>query len=381
MKHLKLLLRSLIKNDACVEGGRTYPWWVAVIFFFLSTAISLIPTTVSLFTVDAGVTITQATYDSDKGFYQTLKAMEADGIDLEFYNEHTQEGFKDLKDAEGKKVLPYAKLTADWKHKDVNGNNVPYVITETVITKYESTVTSEDGKTTFTTTIEETKEVPIFKLYVFDQLEQAELGSKINVILQGNNPYVNDEDPSLPKNKNNTTFVIFGKNSFVWMKFNAKKTLTTEEELENGYSPVGQLTATYRDITSVKSLLELKQPTLTETVTKTATFLNEGFNEIKLNNAGIQISIYLAINAGMVLLMGFVLWLMTRGKNNPFRCYKIIETMKISTWTAFTPAVLSMLLGFIIGSTNALAGFMFVLVFGVRSMWLAMKNFKPTKTQ
>lgn len=381
MKHLKLLLRSLIKNDACVEGGRTYPWWVAVIFFFVSTIISLIPTTVSLFTIDAGVTITQATYDSDKGFYEVLKAMEADGIDLQFYNEHTQEGFKDLKDDEGKVILPYAKLTADWKHKDVNGNNVPYVITETVITKYESTVTSEDGKTTFTTTIEETKEVPIFKLYVFDQLEQAELGSKINVILQGNNPYVNDEDPSLPKNKNNTTFVIFGKNSFVWMKFNAKKTLTTEEELENGYSPVGQLTATYRDITSVKSLLELKQPTLTETVTKTATFLNEGFNEIKLNNAGIQISIYLAINAGMVLLMGFVLWLMTRGKNNPFRCYKIIETMKISTWTAFTPAVLAMLLGFIIGSTNALSGFMFVLVFGVRSMWLAMKNFKPTKTQ
>jgi hypothetical protein len=381
MKHLKLLLRSLIKNDACVEGGRTYPWWVAVIFFFVSTIISLIPTTVSLFTIDAGVTITQATYDSDKGFYEALKTMETDGIDLQFYNEHTQEGFKDLKNDEGKKVLPYAKLTADWKHKDVNGNNVPYVITETVITKYESTVTSEDGKTTFTTTIEETKEVPIFKLYVFDQLEQEELGKKINVILQGNNPYVNDEDPSLPKNKNNTSFVIFGKTSFVWMKFNAKKTLTTEEELEAGYSPVGQLTATYRDITSVKSLLELKQPTLTETVTKTATFLNEGFNEIKLNNAGIQISIYLAINAGMVLLMGFVLWLMTRGKNNPFRCYKIIETMKISTWTAFTPAVLSMLLGFIIGSTNALAGFMFVLVFGVRSMWLAMKNFKPTKTQ
>ena len=381
MKHLKLLLRSLIKNDACVEGGRTYPWWVAGICFFVSTIISLIPTTVSLFTIDAGVTITQATYDSDKGFYEALKAMETDGIDLQFYNEHTQEGFKDLKNDEGKGVLPYAKLTADWKHKDVNGNNVPYVITETVITKYESTVTSEDGKTTFTTTIEETKEVPIFKLYVFDQLEQAELGSKINVILQGNNPYVNDEDPSLPKNKNNTTFVIFGKNSFVWMKFNAKKTLTTEEELNNGYSPVGQLTATYRDVASVKSLLELKQPTLTETVTKTATFINEGFNEIKLNNAGIQISIYLAINAGMVLLMGFVLWLMTRGKNNPFRCYKIIETMKISTWTAFTPAVLAMLLGFIIGSTNALSGFMFVLVFGVRSMWLAMKNFKPTKAQ
>jgi maltodextrin utilization protein YvdJ len=50
MKHFKLLLQSLFKNSACVEGGRTYPWWVAVLFFILSTAISLIPTTVSIYT-------------------------------------------------------------------------------------------------------------------------------------------------------------------------------------------------------------------------------------------------------------------------------------------------------------------------------------------
>ena len=128
-------------------------------------------------------------------------------------------------------------------------------------------------------------------------------------------------------------------------------------------------------------LSELKQPTLTETVDHTAIFLNEAFNEIKLQNAGIQLAIYLAINAGIVLLMGFVLWLMTRGKNNPFRCYKIWETMKIATWTAFTPALLSMVLGFVIGSSNPLAGFMFVLVFGIRSMWLAMKNLKPAPNQ
>ena len=377
MKHLKLLLRSLIKNDACVEGGRTYPWWVAVIFFFLSTAISLIPTTVSLFTVDAGSLITQATYDTDKGFYQVLEAMEKDGIDLQFYNEHTVENFNEQKDAEGNTITPYVQLTSEWKNGEIVGGELikkPYVVTEKVITKY-TTTTAEDG--TVTTEIEE-KEVEIFKLYVFDQLNQEELKTKVNAVLQGLNPYVTDEVEGTPFTTNNTSFAIFGKNTFVWVKYNANKAPVLNDNGESqGFQPVGQFTGTYRDIASVKFLSELKKETLTETVAVTATFLNEAFNEIKLQNAGIQIAIYLAINAGIVLLMGFVLWLMTRGKNNPFRCYKIWETMKIASWTAFTPALLSMILGFIIGSTNSLAGFMFVLTFGIRSMWLAMKNLKP----
>jgi hypothetical protein len=51
--------------------------------------------------------------------------------------------------------------------------------------------------------------------------------------------------------------------------------------------------------------------------------------------------------------------------------------MKISAWTAFAPAILAMIFGFIMGSGNAMAGFMFVLMFGIRCMWLAMKNLRP----
>lgn len=381
MKHLKLLLRSLIKNDACVEGGRTYPWWVAVIFFFLSTAISLIPTTVTLFTVDAGTLITQAAYDTDKGFYQVLEAMEKDGIDLQFYNEHTVENFNELKDDEGNQILPYAKLTGEWKNGDiVDGELIkkPYVVTERVITKY-TTTTAEDG--TITTEVEE-QDVEIFKLYVFDELNQEQIATKVTAVLQGLNPYVTDAIEGQDATKNNTSFALFGKNSFVWVKYNSNKMPVINDNGDiQGFTPAGQFTGTYKDIASIKFLSELKKPTLTETVDDTAIFLNEAFNEIKLQNAGIQLAIYLAINAGIVLLMGFVLWLMTRGKNNPFRCYKIWETMKIATWTAFTPALLSMILGFLIGSSNPLAGFMFVLVFGIRSMWLAMKNLKPAPNQ
>lgn len=379
MKHLKLLLRSLIKNNACVEGGRTYPWWVAVIFFILSTAISLIPTTVSLYTIDAGVMITNSAYETDKGFHQILEKMEADNIDLKFYNEHTVEGFNEQVDAEGNPILPYVQLTGEWKNTqefDDNGEtkvvNLPYLVTEIVT---EVTITNPD-------TAEEIKEVTeikreILKLYVFDQLENEALESKVSAIKQGLNPYLYDKDENIAETNNSTSFIVFGKHSFVWMKYDANKKTGIDVE----FTPVGQLRGTYRDVTSYKSLLELKGQNLNETVEKTAVFLQEGFNETKLNNAAIQLAIYLAINAGIVILMGFVLWLMTRGKNNPFRCYKFIETLKISTWTAFTPALLSMVLGFVLGSSNSMAGFMFIMLFGIRSMWLAMKNLRPAPTK
>ena len=371
MKHLKLLLRSLIKNDACVEGGRAYPWWVAVIFFILSTAISIIPTTVSLFTVDAGVSITQASYDSDKGFYESLKALKADGVDLKFYNQNTVENFNEKVDAEGKAILPYAVMEGEWKHLDENGVKIPYTIEEKVISEYKVETKDENGETITTTTVVESTQ-KTFQLYILDDVSKDEMSNKVNTILQGRNPYIFDEDPDLPKTKNNISFMIFGKETFAYIKYNANKTVT-----EEGFTPVGQLTGTYRDIASVTSLVELLQDNLTDTVLKTAKFLNEGYNEIKLYNAAIQLSIYLGINAGIVLLMGLILWLMTRGKNNPFRCYKLLETMKISCWTAFTPALLAMIFGFILGSSNSLAGFMFLLMFGIRSMWLAMKNLRP----
>ena len=379
MKHLKLLLQSLFKNSACVEGGRTYPWWVAVLFFILSTAISLIPTTVSLYTLDAGTFITNAAYDTDKAFYEVLKEMDADGIDLQFYNEHTVENFNELKDAEGKSITPYIQLNGEWKEVDANGVKMPYVVSGKVI----SGTTKPETSSTITDTTYDESTVELLKVYVLDDVTNADISKKVNAVLQGLNPYVHDEIEGTSKTINKTSFILFGKESFVWIKYDANKTV----DHQTGYTPVGQYTGTYRDVKCIKTLSELLKTQdeagnnailgFEDSVKKSAEFLREGYNELKLNNAAIQLAIYLAINAGIVLLMGFVLWLMTRGKNNPFRCYKIIETMKISAWTAFTPAILAMIFGFIMGSGNAMAGFMFVLMFGIRCMWLAMKNLRP----
>ena len=91
-------------------------------------------------------------------------------------------------------------------------------------------------------------------------------------------------------------------------------------------------------------------------------------------NSGLYWGIYLALG----VFMGFMLWLLTRGKNNPNRNLTVWIGIKISWWICFTPAVLAMVLGFIWAQA---AGLAYIVLIGLRTMWLAMRQLNPTAQQ
>lgn len=396
MKTLKLFFKSLIKNDACIEGGRTKPWWLALIFFLVSTIISVIPLTVSVFTVDGGTVIQQSTFETDKGLDKILEFMAKDGVDIEFHNTNTNpEEFKDSS------IKSYAKFidnssTNEFSKKvySVEGkvtiydNSTPTSEQPTETPSEQPTVQATNPNSVDSTVTEET--VTLLKVYNFTDrgvegdvnhfrhaLELVLCGVEDDVI------YDTDYDPDRHNKNyyvNSVSFIAFGKEEFAFYKYNynaevINATINEETGLKT-ISNSGGISGTYRDI-KFKTLSEIKGENLQETTANAATFFRDGYNELKLNSAGIQLAIYLSINAGIVILMGFVLWLMTRGKNNPFNFYKVNECLKIGAWTSVTPALLALIFGFMMGN-NSLGGFMFILTYGMRSMWLAMKNFKPT---
>ena len=43
MKNFKLILKSLISNNACIEGGRKKQWFFATIMFFLAMILAILP--------------------------------------------------------------------------------------------------------------------------------------------------------------------------------------------------------------------------------------------------------------------------------------------------------------------------------------------------
>ena len=98
------------------------------------------------------------------------------------------------------------------------------------------------------------------------------------------------------------------------------------------------------------------------------------YNQTRLRAAGVQLGIMSAINVGIVLIMGFMVWVLTRGKNNPYRIFNVWECYKIVAWAALTPAILTSGLGFLI---KAFASTLFPLLLGVRVMWLSMKSLRP----
>jgi hypothetical protein len=76
--------------------------------------------------------------------------------------------------------------------------------------------------------------------------------------------------------------------------------------------------------------------------------------------------------------MGLMMFLLTRGKRNPNRNLNFWITTKIAAWICFTPAVLAMIVGFV---WSAAAGIGFIVLMGLRTMWLSMRQLSPAMQQ
>ena len=103
-------------------------------------------------------------------------------------------------------------------------------------------------------------------------------------------------------------------------------------------------------------------------------FFNESYIENR-NTATWQTTLLmLGIDVLLIMFMGLMVFILTRGKRNPFRIYTLWECQKISYWSTFTPGLLAMILGFIFSSYAVM---FFILLLGVRVMWMSMRSLRP----
>ena len=102
--------------------------------------------------------------------------------------------------------------------------------------------------------------------------------------------------------------------------------------------------------------------------------INRGYQDDKLTGTWQYTGIFAGSDLALILLFGGVLFLMTRGKKNPFRIYTFWETQKMAYWASFTPAVLAMVLGFWL---TQYAFIFFMFAYGMRMMWMSMRSMRP----
>lgn len=103
-------------------------------------------------------------------------------------------------------------------------------------------------------------------------------------------------------------------------------------------------------------------------------FLNNTYKNNKIKSAWIQVGITTGVNAGITIILSLVVFLMTRGKNNPNRVIKWYQCFLICFYAALCPGLLTLIFGFLLSGMEIM---LYVLTFGVRVMWMSVRNLRP----
>ena len=304
--NLKLFFSSLINNSSVIDGARKKPWYAAIIMFFISIILSVIPGCVMELKKHGDKYFESTTFmfrEASADFSRELQDSKYDGKML-IYEES------------GKKFL-VADESVHYENSYGEAGTIHYVFQyspKEKMQEYYNTYTAQNTS---------------FVLFSYD--------SVLIFIVDPNTPdgkspkvYLNCQDAykKLDENAFRAAYVA-----------NSNKTESINRTWDN-----------WRVL--VKDL----------------------YNQTRLKAALLQLGIISAVNAGIVLIMGFMVWVLTRGKNNPYRLFTIWESFKIAFWASISPAVLTVALGFLI---QTFAATMFPLLIGVRVMWLSMKSLRP----
>ncbi|MFA5421732.1 MAG: hypothetical protein WC344_02900 [Bacilli bacterium] len=351
MKNFKLILKSLINNDACIEGGRTKRWFFAVIFVVLSVILATLPIMVNALKVNGSdFTDNNYVYNYDNAivaFSDHLQdnnlSMSVNEIENERYLNVDQERWNSVHSGEDNIFNQYVHLNNDG---DI------------------------DFEVYFTNTVGDE-----YATYV-DHVQKNE--SPINGLPR-------DPDAS-PRT---ISFLLFGRKQMIgafYQPDNSTAVTTISGDyltLPLGFNFKSLATAVVDNVTYVTShdakFSEVGGAVTLEKYRDQVFYAwDDAYDDLhyvtKMSTARNLTLIFLGVDVGLIAFMGLMIFILTRGKKNPFRIYTFWETQKISYWASFAPSVLAMIGGFIFAQY---APMMFIMLIGIRIMWMSMKSLKP----
>jgi len=351
MKNFKLIMKSLINNDACIEGGRTKKWYFALIFIVLSLVLAILPIMVT-----------------------SLQAQGSDFTNLSYLYNYDNA------------IVAFSDHLED--------NDLSMVVSEDANGRFLN-VDSEAWNNV------QSGPKNIFKQYVhlnnddeidFEVYYTSAVGEEfVNyyTLVSENKSPLNGLPRDLDATARSISYLIFGRERMVGQLFQPGNTTALSGvsgdylNLELGLDLKTLATVVLNDITYVTSqdakFSEVGGALLAEqyrkaVISKWNVVYDDIYYNTKMTTARDSTLIMLGVDALLIFFMGLMIFILTRGKRNPFRIYTFWETQKISYWASFTPSLLALIFGFIF---TEYAVMIFVMLIGVRIMWMSMKSLKP----
>ena len=341
--------KSLINNDAAVEAGKRAPWWTAAIMFVLAVGLPLIPIATSTANRNGADLFASGSLDFDR------KITEAS---LKLLEENKTFEIKD----------------GDCFYK-VNGTATDRTGDDAYepIYRYES-VTTDQGVTT--------------KQYDFDVYYcSSEDTNVINEIINrttaiqyavGTQNKKSETDAEGTKYYTPSFLLVHkkGMHFTIYLHNDTKAGIGVAWTTDWNHTANGELLARITTNTeiAVADRVSTNRKYVTDVFNNFKAVTNETYLTVKGELLRNSLLIYAGVYVALIMLMGFMLWLLTRGKNNPFNYLRWWTTTKIAWWASFCPALLGMIGGFIFPQY---APFIFIIFLGLRIMWLSMKNLRP----
>ena len=372
--NIRLGFASLLKNDAAIEAAKTVPGYVPVIIGLIAAFIPVIPLMVSTSNSYGSSFLKNSTYNLDRYNTATMMSVYDEGYDFQLFNG---------------KLLRY---------KD--GNHVSIDLIEEMTPIGEYTVDNADGGKTIK-----------YQLFYSERVNSGTTDEQIKTLLNTisstkyleGTTYIKDSDEALNKINERQAALTDG-STYSPVYYRPSYTVIYREGLytsvNNEYSNKeaatyagdwnhssieGGLLKTVLDADKYgASLLEkdangdyklLRDGEFTASIQKN---MNKVYDNAYLTAKQKSFLLYTLVFYGvyvvLIAFMGLMMFLLTRGKRNPMNYMSFWLCTKISAWSTITPAVLALVLGFLI--TN-FATMFFIILFGVRIMWMSMRQLRP----
>ena len=335
-------LSTLIKNDAVVDVGRNWKWYLPVVLAILSIIIAVIPILTQNMSVQAGNSFFGTSYGYETGLVHFQEEIDDKNVSLVIAD-------KKLTNP-GDSWASQIKTEADepwYTYKQTGTNEVTFE----VFYNYTANISDTDflnritgNKNPFTEAVRSLKDdgsaKPYITAFLFLGKESFYCSSR-----------------KLDGSQGASVSGLYDHHEGLDLKILAKKTIAGADIAAEKFG-----TREYLSIVTASW----------------TTFVNDGYNSTKVKRAWSMTGIVAGIDAGGIILMGLLLFLLTRGKRNPYRIFTFWQTQKMSYTASFTPAILGMILGFIM---SQFASFSFLIVFAFRIMWMSMRTLSPTAGQ
>ena len=374
---LKTGFLTLVNNDAAIKAAREYHWWMPVILAIASVIITLVPSFVSNMQVNMGQTVLAAGGTSiSNGLAKFQLEMKNKNVDIKIdekgnlindkasfdklynagRNEITGDYYFEAKDA----VTGYPQLRVLFTDDLISQTTLNALSTYDP-SKFSS-ITNSEGATSETTT---TTSYRVSASTAYDGGESS--------TGEGSEGATSE---TVATASYRVSVLAFKTTGFSFASYPDRSTATTNAFVSYSYD--GIKGKSLSALSSEKDFSADPQAYISEVRDNYRALLTKGYETTKVDLAWKNVGILTGINAGIILLLGLVLFLITRGKNNPYRVITFWQSQKIAYWEAMAPAILSLALGFLLSqSMSSMTMFVFLFLYGLRIMWTSMKAFSP----